>query len=141
MMASDTQKHFVLKIKKGLIADGWFETCRNTNFLGEIMVYASFCICANHYMPWLFCIFIWTVYFGGRFYSKEKSFARKKGGLEYIEGTSLILPVSLPFLPTWFTIPQEHCIDPHPEIQEGRKSRSPLDSTRARRGNSKVKRK
>jgi hypothetical protein len=33
MMAADTQKYFVLKVKKGLIADGWFWNCRNPNYL------------------------------------------------------------------------------------------------------------
>ena len=30
--------------------------------------------------------------FGDRFYQKEQSFRRKKGGLEYIRNTSMILP-------------------------------------------------
>ena len=139
MMASDTQKYFVLKLKKGLISDGWFETCRNSNFLGEIMVYASFCICAGHYIPWAFSIFIWFAYFGGRFYNKEKSFALKKGGLDYIKRTSVILPVSLPFLPSWFSTPEEFYIE---EDQKEGESSLPSPNTRARQGGkSKVKRK
>ena len=62
MMASDTQKYFVLKAKKGLISNGWFGICRNTNYLGEMMIYASYaalsqgerdnCIERDQHKPW-----------------------------------------------------------------------------------------
>jgi hypothetical protein len=36
MMASDTQKYFVLKVKKGLIDDGWFYNCRTKSTLSTL---------------------------------------------------------------------------------------------------------
>jgi hypothetical protein len=44
MMGSDGQKHFVLKYRKGLISDGFFSWSRNTNYLGEMMIYSSFAL-------------------------------------------------------------------------------------------------
>lgn len=139
MMCADAQKYFVLKIKKGLISDGWFETCRNTNFLGEIIVYASFCVCARHYLPWIWCLFVWTAFFGGRFYLKDKSFAKKPGGVNYIESTSILLPVSFPFLPSIFTVPAERYVEPADEGQQS--STSPSPSPKGRQGGSTRRRK
>ena len=44
MMASDTQKYWTLKYRRGLITDGWFARCRNTNYLGEMMIYGSYAL-------------------------------------------------------------------------------------------------
>ena len=98
MMASDTQKYFVLKLAKEhklgkiLINDGWFGNCRNTNYAGEAILYSSFAICSQSWIPWCINAVLWGLMFGDRFYQKEQSFRRKKGGLEYIRNTSMILP-------------------------------------------------
>lgn len=42
MMGSDGQKYFTLRLKKGLIKDGFAKYSRNPNYLGEIMIYTSF---------------------------------------------------------------------------------------------------
>ena len=39
---ADTQKYFVLRARKGLITDGLFQRSRNPNYLGEMLIYASF---------------------------------------------------------------------------------------------------
>ena len=98
MMASDTQKYFVLKLAKKhklgkiLIQDGWFGNCRNTNYVGEAILYTSFAICAQSWLPWCIHFTLWALMFGDRFYQKEQSFRRKKGGLEYIRNSSMIFP-------------------------------------------------
>ena len=46
MMGADGQKTFTLQIKKGLINSGFSERTRNPNYLGEIMLYASFNVVA-----------------------------------------------------------------------------------------------
>ena len=46
MLGSDGQKYFMLREKKGLIFDGFNKKTRNPNFLGEIMLYASFNVIA-----------------------------------------------------------------------------------------------
>ncbi len=106
MIASDTQKYFVLLEKRRtkesgfLINDGWFKTCRNTNYLGEMLLYASFCLLSQSIVPWVFTLFMWVGVFFSRFYVKEHSFARKEGGVRYIQSSSIIFPAPLPpFLP------------------------------------------
>ena len=65
MMASDTQKYFVLKMAKEykvgkiLIKDGWFRKCRNTNYTGEAMLYSSFAICSQSWFPWFVHSVLW----------------------------------------------------------------------------------
>ena len=42
MLGADGQRHFTLRLKPGLISDGWYARTRNPNYLGEIMLYGSF---------------------------------------------------------------------------------------------------
>ena len=37
MMASDTQKYWILKYQRGLISNGWFSRCRNTNYYQQLL--------------------------------------------------------------------------------------------------------
>lgn len=107
MIASDTQKYFVLQEKAAfhqpkeqrLIQNGWFTSCRNTNYLGEMMLYGSFALLSESVFPWCITGTVWLSIFCSRWYEKEQSFGRKIGGLDYIERSSIILPVPLPFLP------------------------------------------
>lgn len=92
MLAADTQKFFVLKVRKGLISDGWFSFCRNTNYLGEMMLYGAFALLAKHPFPLAIDISIWITLFAGRWALKEESFEKKAGGVEYIKSSSYILP-------------------------------------------------
>lgn len=48
--SSDAQKYYTLKYRQGLITEGFFARCRNTNYLGEILIYLAFALLA---MPWL----------------------------------------------------------------------------------------
>ncbi len=95
MMASDTQKYFVLKVKKGLIQDGWFATCRNTNYLGEMLLYLSFAVVSKSWIPVIIDCTVWSLVFVGRWSQKEESFSKKEGGAEYIRRSSIILPFPL----------------------------------------------
>ena len=83
---------FVLKAKKGLISDGWFRICRNTNYLGEMMIYSSYAILSRDVVSWCVLLYAWTLLFGWNMIKKEDSFARKKGGKEYVEGSGMIVP-------------------------------------------------
>eukprot|EP00520_Triparma_pacifica_P019645 CAMPEP_0118638668 /NCGR_PEP_ID=MMETSP0785-20121206/3813_1 /TAXON_ID=91992 /ORGANISM="Bolidomonas pacifica, Strain CCMP 1866" /LENGTH=130 /DNA_ID=CAMNT_0006529945 /DNA_START=342 /DNA_END=730 /DNA_ORIENTATION=- len=84
MMASDSQKYFVLKAKKGLISDGWFSYCRNPNYLGEMMIYSSYALLSQDSTSWLILIYAWTLVFGRNIMGKEVRFKRKKGGAGYV---------------------------------------------------------
>ena len=52
MMTADCQKYFTLKYQKGLICEGLFKYIRHPNYLGEIMLYASYAIIVQHWIPW-----------------------------------------------------------------------------------------
>ncbi|CAK6696925.1 DUF1295 domain-containing protein [Synechococcus sp. BA-124 BA4] len=51
--SSDAQKHYTLKYKSGLITEGFFARCRNTNYLGEILIYLAFAMIASSWIPFV----------------------------------------------------------------------------------------
>ena len=52
MMTADCQKYFTLKYHQGLIREGLFKYIRHPNYLGEIMLYASYAmICLLYTSP------------------------------------------------------------------------------------------
>lgn len=83
MIASDAQKNFTLKFKKGLINDGMFRYTRNPNYLGEILIYLSFAICTGYWASYAILITVWVVLFGTFMVKKEKSLKQKQGWDEY----------------------------------------------------------
>lgn len=96
MMAADSQKFFVLKAKKGLITDGWFSKCRNTNYLGEMMIYGSYAALSQDWVSWAVLLYIWTGLFGRNMMAKEARCQKKDGGAEYIAHSWMIWPRMLP---------------------------------------------
>jgi steroid 5-alpha reductase family enzyme len=44
MMGADGQKYFTLRVKKGLLNDGFMKWSRNPNYVGEMMIYGSFAL-------------------------------------------------------------------------------------------------
>jgi len=93
MMASDTQKYFQLKEKKKLIKDGWFKKSRNTNYLGEMMIYLSYAMLGNSKIPYFILSYIWSILFIPNMLSKDKSIIKKEGGKEYIKNSNLLIPL------------------------------------------------
>lgn len=90
--ASDAQKFYTLAYSPGLITEGFFARCRNTNYLGELMIYSGFAILT---VSWIGFIGI-SLFFIGAFIpnmiKKEKSLARYEGFAEYKNRSGLILP-------------------------------------------------
>ncbi len=41
----------MLKVRRGLITDGFFARTRNPNYLGEMMIYGSFAALSMHWIP------------------------------------------------------------------------------------------
>ena len=91
MLCTDLQKYLILKNKKGLINNYFLAWNRNTNFLGEMMIYFSFAFIVGRIECYLFLIFVWSTFFVGRIYLKEKSLEKKKGYDSYINNSYLIL--------------------------------------------------
>ena len=92
MMLTDAQKYLVLREKKGLIThcmQGW---SRNMNYLGEIMLYASFGILVQRWEAWMIFSYMWGIIFVLRMSLKEYSLSKKPGFHEYQQKTWLLLP-------------------------------------------------
>ena len=92
MMASDTQKYWILKYQRGLISNGWFSRCRNTNYLGEMMIYGSYALLSQHYIPWYILGYIWSILFARNIIKKEESLKRKDGWDIYKQNSGCLFP-------------------------------------------------
>ena len=89
---SDAQKHYTLKYKPGLITEGFFAKCRNTNYLGEILIYSSFALLACHWLPWLILSAFVSIIFVPNMRKKDQSLARYPEFASYQAQSGLILP-------------------------------------------------
>ena len=92
MMGADGQKYFTLRIKRELINDGFFKYTRNPNYLGEIMIYASFALLVGRWEILAYFVFIWAVFFNMRMYIKDLSLMKKKGWEKYSKQSYILLP-------------------------------------------------
>ncbi len=73
---SDAQKYFTLKYKPGLITEGYFARVRNTNYLGETLIYTSFALLVQHWLPFLVVALYVGVIFIPNMLRKDRSLAR-----------------------------------------------------------------
>jgi protein-S-isoprenylcysteine O-methyltransferase Ste14 len=89
---SDAQKYFVLKLHPGLIEDGFFARCRNTNYLGELLIYLSFALMAMHWLPYGVLAGFGFGVFLPNMRKKDESLARHPGFAAYRERSGLLLP-------------------------------------------------
>jgi len=92
MMASDAQKHFTLAVRPGLITTGFFARVRHPNYLGEMILYASFAVVAGHVVPWLVLAWVWSALFLPNMLGKEASMSRNPGWAAYKARTGMLLP-------------------------------------------------
>ena len=92
MMVADAHKYFVLKVKRGLITDGLFGLVRHPNYLGEMMLYASFALIVQHWLPWLVLAWVWTTVFLPNMLRKEARMSRHPGWEAYRARTGMLLP-------------------------------------------------
>ena len=90
--ASDSQKYFTLKLKKELITEGFFKHSRNTNYLGEILIYLSFAILSMSYIPLIILLIFFIAVFFPRMIKKDKSLEKYKGFDKYKANSGLIIP-------------------------------------------------
>lgn len=92
MMAADAQKYYVLRLKSGLISDGMFKRVRHPNYLGEIMIYASFALMVGHWLPWVVLAWVWLGVFAVNMSIKEASLSRYPGWTDYRNRTGWLIP-------------------------------------------------
>lgn len=95
MIGADSQKNAVLRIRSGLIEDGFYSRTRHPNYLGEMAVYASYALMVRHWIPWMILGSIWTFVFLTNIAAQEASLSRHPGWAAYKARTGLLWPRSL----------------------------------------------
>ena len=90
--ASDAQKYFTLKYQSGLITEGFFARCRNTNYLGEVLIYFSFALIVQHWLPFLILAVMGSVIFIPNMLKKDQSLSRYPEFADYKAQSGLLLP-------------------------------------------------
>lgn len=89
---SDAQKYYTLKYRPGLITDGFFARCRNTNYLGEILIYGAFALLVQHWLPWAILGLIAMLVFWPNMRRKDQSLSRYPEFAAYQARSGLIWP-------------------------------------------------
>ena len=92
MVLTDAQRFIVLKERRGLITHCMAGWSRNLNYLGEIMLYASFGIMCQRWEVWFIYSYMWGIVFVLLMQVKEYSNSRKAGWEEYKAKTWLLFP-------------------------------------------------
>ncbi|MEM9922742.1 MAG: DUF1295 domain-containing protein [Cyanobacteria bacterium P01_D01_bin.50] len=90
--SSDAQKYYTLKYKPGLITEGFFARCRNTNYLGEFCTYLSFALLTQHWLPFAILGLFTAIIFVPNILNKDKSLSRYSEFQEYKANSGLFLP-------------------------------------------------
>ena len=92
MMTAGCQKYFSLKYQKGLIREGLFKYIRHPNYLGEIMLYASYAMIVQHWIPWAILAWVWIGVFLVNILQKEASMSRYQEWKEYKRQSGMLIP-------------------------------------------------
>lgn len=92
MIGADAQKYFTLRHRAGLITDGFFTHVRHPNYLGEMLLYASFALLAGHWLPWVVLAWVWGALFATNIAWKEARMARHPQWAAYRARTGLLWP-------------------------------------------------
>lgn len=89
---SDAQKYYTLKYQPGLITEGLFARCRNTNYLGEVLIYLSFALLVQHWLPFAILALFVSVLFVPNMLKKDQSLSRYPTFASYKATSGLLLP-------------------------------------------------
>ena len=89
---SDAQKYYTLKYRPGLITEGFFARCRNTNYLGEVLIYLSFAMLAQHWLPFVILGIFFLGIFMPNMTKKDQSLSCYPEFAEYQANSGLFLP-------------------------------------------------
>lgn len=92
MLSADSQKHFTLKYHQGLITEGMYRYVRHPNYLGEMMIYASYALLVRHWIPWAILAWVWIGIFYVNMKKKEASLSRYPGWTAYKAATGMLIP-------------------------------------------------
>jgi len=89
---SDAQKYYTLKYQTGLITEGFFARCRNTNYLGEILIYLAFAMLAMHWLPFVILGLFIAGIFIPNMQKKDQSLSRYTEFDVYKANSGLLFP-------------------------------------------------
>jgi protein-S-isoprenylcysteine O-methyltransferase Ste14 len=103
---SDAQKYYTLKYQPGLITEGFFTRCRNTNYLGEVLIYTTFALLTQHWLPFVILAGFASAIFIPNMLKKDRSLSRYPGFEDYKANSGLIIPKLFGNSPQT-TVPQE----------------------------------
>jgi len=92
MFAADCQKHYTLQYRRGLIDTGMFRYIRHPNYLGEMMIYGTYALLVDHWLPWLILAWVWIGIFLVNMLLKEESLSRYPAWRDYKARTGMLLP-------------------------------------------------
>ncbi len=90
--ASDAQKYYTLKYQPGLITEGFFARCRNTNYLGEILIYLGLAMIVTHWLPFVILGGFIALVFLPNMRSKDQSLSRYPEFVAYQAKSGLLFP-------------------------------------------------
>lgn len=90
--ASDAQKYFTLNLRPGLITEGFFSRCRNTNYLGELLIYCGFALASAHPAGFIGIGMFFVAEFIPNMLKKEKSLSRYPEFAEYRKRSGFLFP-------------------------------------------------
>ncbi len=90
---TDMQKYIELTYNpNNLITDGLFSKVRNTNYLGELLIYLSFALLSMHWLPLLVVALFFGIVWLPNMIKKEKSLSRYPGFPEYKNKSKFFIP-------------------------------------------------
>lgn len=88
----DAQKYYTLKYRPGLITEGFFARSRNTNYLGEILIYGSLAMLVQHWLPFLIVAAFIAGVFIPNMIKKDRSLGRYPEFADYKTRSGILLP-------------------------------------------------
>ena len=89
---SDAQKFFTLKYRPGLITEGFFARSRNTNYLGELLIYSGFALASCSPWGWLGIGMFFVAEFIPNMLRKDKSLSRYPEFADYRKKAGFLFP-------------------------------------------------
>lgn len=89
---SDAQKHYTLLYREGLITEGFFARSRNTNYLGEALIYVSFALMTFNPLGFIGIVAFFVGVFIPNMIRKDKSLSRYPGFSAYKKRAGFFFP-------------------------------------------------
>lgn len=90
--SSDAPRYYTLKYNPGLISEGFFARCRNTNYLGEILICFAFSMLTSSWIPFAILGGFIAGVFIPNMLRKDKSLGRYPDFQTYKACSGLLIP-------------------------------------------------